>query len=211
MGSFWQLMPLAFVMVAGPQILSPIFLATTTGWRKNSAAYVLGAALSIAIVVIATYYIVKGLKSSSSASQNTKSNVVDYVILGLLAFLIVRTYLTRKTAKPPKWMERLQRATPKFAFALGFVLLGFFPTDIVSSVTVGSRLAGHSEPLWHALGFYLLTLLLIAIPALMVLLMGKRAEAVLPKIRDWMDTHSWVVSEIVLLFFVAIEINSIAG
>lgn len=211
MGSFFQVMPLAFVMVAGPQILSPIFLATTTNWRKNSAAYVLGASLSIAIVVIATYFIVKGLKSTSGASKKTKSDVIDYVILALLAFLVVRTYLTRKTAKKPKWMDRLQRATPRFAFALGFVLLGFFPTDIVSSVTVGSRISGHNEPLWHALGFYVLTLLLLSIPALMVLLMGTRAERLLPKIRDWMDTNSWVVSEVVLLFFVAIEINSIVS
>jgi len=211
MGSFFQVMPLAFVMVAGPQILSPIFLATTAGWRKNSAAYVLGAAISIAIVVVAAYFIVKGLKSTSSASKSTKSNVVDYVILGLLAFLIVHVYLTRKTAKKPKWMDRLQRATPKFSFTLGFVLLGFFPTDIVSSVTVGSRLAGHNQPLWQALGFYGLTLLLIAVPALMVLVMGKRAETLLPKIRDWMDTNSWVVNEIVLLFFVAIEIKSVVS
>ncbi|MFL5827985.1 MAG: GAP family protein [Thermoleophilaceae bacterium] len=211
MGSLVQLMPLAFVMVAGPQILSPIFLATSAGWRRNSMAYVAGAALSIAIVVVATYFIVKGLKSTSSASKKTKSDVIDYVILGLLAFLIVRTYLTRKTAKKPKWMERLQRATPRFAFELGFVLLGFFPTDIASSVAVGSRLAGHNEPLWHGVGFYVLTLFLISIPALMVLLLGKRAEVALPKVRDWMDTNSWVVSELVLLLFVGIEINSIAG
>jgi hypothetical protein len=31
---------LAFVMIAGPQILTAIFLATTPKWRQNSAAFI---------------------------------------------------------------------------------------------------------------------------------------------------------------------------
>ncbi len=53
MSTILQTLPLAFVMVAGPQILSAIFFATTERWRLNTAAYVLGAALSISIVVTA--------------------------------------------------------------------------------------------------------------------------------------------------------------
>jgi hypothetical protein len=41
---------MAFVMIAGPQILSAIFLATSESWRRNSAAYVAGAALSITLM-----------------------------------------------------------------------------------------------------------------------------------------------------------------
>jgi hypothetical protein len=56
-----------------------------------------------------------------------------------------------------------------------------------------------------------LTLLLLAVPAIAVGPLGRRAKTVLPKIRDWMSENSWVVSEIVLVFFVAITINSLAG
>jgi hypothetical protein len=31
------------------------------------------------------------------------------------------------------------------------------------------------------------------------------------KARDWMNTNSWVVSEFVLVFFIAITINSLVG
>ena len=51
MGDLLKILPLAFVMVAGPQILSAIFFATTEQWARNTAAYVLGAAISISIVV----------------------------------------------------------------------------------------------------------------------------------------------------------------
>ena len=44
------------------------------------------------------------------------------------------------------------------------------------------------------------TLLLLALPALLLLVFGQRAQAFLPKARDWMDTHSCVVSETVIVF-----------
>jgi hypothetical protein len=41
--------------------------------------------------------------------------------------------------------------------------------------------------------------------------MGKRGEAFLPKARDWMNTNSWIVNELVLLLFVGIVISDIVG
>jgi hypothetical protein len=41
--------------------------------------------------------------------------------------------------------------------------------------------------------------------------MGRRAQTFLPKARDWMNTHSWVVNEIVIAFFVLIVISDLAG
>ena len=60
--TFLQILPMAIVMVAGPQLLSSFFLATSEGWKLNSAAYVLGAALSIAIVVTAAYLLGIGVQ-----------------------------------------------------------------------------------------------------------------------------------------------------
>jgi threonine/homoserine/homoserine lactone efflux protein len=108
-------------------------------------------------------------------------------------------------------MAKLQSAKPRSAFVLGVALLGVFPTDIMTTVTVGIHLAHHGDPLWHALPFIGLTLLLLALPAIVVTLLGKRAERTLPKIRDWMSDHSWIVSEIVLLLFVGIELSSVLG
>ena len=41
----------------------------------------------------------------------------------------------------------------------------------------------------------------------MVSALGQRAETLLPKIRDWMDNNSWIVSEIVLVFFIFIVLG----
>lgn len=39
-------LPLAIVMIAGPQIITPFLLALTENWRKNSAAFLIGALLA---------------------------------------------------------------------------------------------------------------------------------------------------------------------
>jgi Sap, sulfolipid-1-addressing protein len=197
---------MAFVMIAGPQILSAIFLATTENWRRNSLAYIAGAGLSITLVVTIGYLLGSGA-SDAGASDDT----LYIVVLVLLVAAAVNTFLTRKTAKPPKWMGRLQTATPKFSFRLGFLLLGVFPTDILTSWAVGTYLASNSDPWWHYLPFVLLTLLLLALPAILILAFGQRAEAFLPKARDWMTANSWIVSEIVIGLFIVITANSLAG
>ena len=42
-------------MVAGPQIVSSIFLATSKDWKANSALFCFGALISITLVLTAGY------------------------------------------------------------------------------------------------------------------------------------------------------------
>jgi hypothetical protein len=203
--SILNVLPLSIVMVAGPQILSSFFFATREDWRRISAVYVLGAAISISIVV--TLAFLAGVGASDSTSDDT----VYYIVLALLLYGMWHTFRARKTAEPPAWMGKLQTATPRFAFRLGFLLLGIFPSDLITSISVGGYLAAQNNPLWYAVGFVALTLLFLGLPALAVLVMGERAEARIPKIRDWMNENSWIVNELVLLLFVGIVISSIAG
>jgi hypothetical protein len=199
-----KVLPMAFVMIAGPQILSSIFLATSESWRRNSAAYVAGAALSISLIVSAGYFL-----GSGASDQGASNDSIYIVILILLAAAAIHVFVARETAEPPKFMGRLQAASPRFSFRLGFLLLGVFPTDILTSFAVGSYLANQDESWWHCLPFVLLTLLLLALPALLILAFGPRAEAFLPKARDWMNSNSWIVSEIVIGLFIVITANSL--
>jgi hypothetical protein len=212
MPGFLTVLPLALVMVAGPQIISAVFLATSEGWRRNSAAFLTGVLVTVTFFVTAAFLVVGALKSSAGGSHRTTSgHGVTVAILLLLLIAAAYVFRGRKTAEPPKWMGKLQTATPKFSFRLGLLLLGVFPTDIITSITVGSHLAGNGDPWRYCLPFVLATLLLEALPVLLVLVAGKRAVAVLPKLRDWMTTNSWIVTEVVIALFVAIEANSLVG
>lgn len=199
-----KILPLAFVMVAGPQIISAFFFATGESWKKVSAAYVLGAALSITAVASAAYLLANGAGGDEGDSG---LNTFDYVVLALLAFAAIQTFRSRNQSEPPKWMGKLQEATPKATFVLGFLLLGFFPSDIVTSISVGSFLGNHGDSWWEVLPFVAFTLFLLGLPALLVAALGDRAKEFLPKVRDWMNTNSWIVSEVVIVFFIAIVLS----
>ena len=42
-----------------------------------------------------------------------------------------------------------------------------------------------------------------------LLLLGKRGEDLLPKVRDWMTDNSWVISEVVIVLFLALTISGL--
>lgn len=202
---FAKILPMAFVMIAGPQILSAIFLATSENWRRNSAAYVVGAAISISAFVTVAYLVLNGVSEGG-----TSNDTILYIVLVLLVAAMVHVYLARATSEPPKWMGKLQSATPRLSFRLGLLLLGIFPTDILTSAAVGSYLAAHDDSLAQAIPFVGLTVFLLALPSLMLLVFRQRAQAALPKVRNWMNENSWVINEVVIAFFVAIVISDLA-
>jgi hypothetical protein len=202
---FAKLLPMAIVMVAGPQVLSAIFLATSENWRRNSAAYVLGASLSITTVGAIAFLLGGG------ASDRGASDDALYIVVLILLFAAgAHVYMARETAEPPKWMGRLQTATPGLSLRLGFLLLGVFPTDILTSVAMGTYLASKHDTFWHFLPFLALTLLILATPGLLVAALGERGKVLLPKVRDWMNDNSWIVNEAVIGLFILLTISDLA-
>ena len=138
-----SVLPLAFVMIAGPQIISAFFFATSDDWKRESAAYVLGASLSITAMATVGYLLASRLGNGDGGGDDG----ISWGIVALLVFAMVHVYRGRGESEPPKWMGKLQTATPKLAFTLGFLLLGFFPSDIVTSLTVGAHLGAPRRPL----------------------------------------------------------------
>ena len=202
--TFLTLLPLAFVMVAGPQILSAIFLATSDNWKGNSLAFISGAAISITIVTTAAYFLIHGASGSNRPDQ-----WAYILVLVLLVLAMIHAFLGRKTSEPPKWMGKLETATPRFSFRLGFLLLGVFPSDLLTSIAIGSFLGNHGDAWWHVLPFIALTIFFLAIPSLMIVIFRQRAQALLPKMRQWMNDNSWVVNELVLLLFVVLTASNL--
>jgi hypothetical protein len=204
--NFLKVLPLAVIMVAGPQIVSAILLATSARALRDSAAFIAGATLATTIGVTAAYL----LSSTAAAStRNTRSDVIDYGIIVLLLGLIVVVFRKRRDTRPPKWMGELQTATSRFSFNLGFLLFFVMPSDVVTMVTVGAYVAHHGSPWWHTVPFVLLTIVLVGLPVIVLLLLGKRANIILPRMRDWIDTNSWIVNEIVIGFFLVMTISGL--
>jgi hypothetical protein len=193
---------MAVVMSAGPQIVTATFLATSQGAHRNSLAFLGGVATATTISVTVFFLLGSGI----AGKQKEGKDWLDWVIIGLLVFLLIWVFVRRNETQPPKWMGKLQEANARFAVTIGFLLYLLMPTDLIAAASVGAYIARQGDPWWHTLGFVVLTVLIAGLPFIVLLAMGKRAESVLPKIREWMNTNSWIVNEAVLLFFIAMAL-----
>jgi hypothetical protein len=204
--SIGQLLPLAITMMAGPQILSAIIFVTGEGAVRVSLAYVAAVAIAASIAVLVWFLLAGALGDSlnlnDSSGPTTAAKVIQIVLVGLLILASIKTYLGRETAEPPKWLGKLQGATPGRAFVLGLILIFCMPSDFVITMTTGFNLRGNAEPYYHALPFIALTTLIAALPLLFYLLFRKRAEVTMPKVRDWMNANSWAVNIGVYAIFI---------
>ena len=128
-----QIVPLALIMVMGPQILTAIFLVTSREPVKNSVAMLIGVVLaaSLSILIWFGLYEALGVNPPSGSGPST----ADYVVAGLLALAGIHTFLGRHEASVPKWMSALQEAEPRRAFGLGFLLILLMPTDIIAVIS----------------------------------------------------------------------------
>jgi len=77
--SFLTVLPLAFVMIAGPQIISAGTMIAFWGTSLLEQA-------------------------ASPSSQGTVKTLIDWLVVVLFLFLKVRTYLRRKTTEEPRWI-----------------------------------------------------------------------------------------------------------
>ncbi len=194
-----HILPLALIMVMGPQILTSIFLVTSREPVKNSLAMLVGAALAVCTSVFIWYGLVKILHIKGR--EGSGPSTADYVVAGLLVLLAIHVFRGRGTAKVPKWMTALQEAEPKRAFTLGFVLILLMPTDIIAVIAMVNYLHDHDFGQIHAWPLAAATVGLLAIPLVAYLLLGRRAREAMPGIREWLTSHAWVVNLIVIVYF----------
>ncbi|MEV0637929.1 GAP family protein [Streptomyces sp. NPDC050619] len=203
-----QILPLAITMMVGPQIMSAIIFVTTPRAVRVSSAFLLG----VAVATTAGVAITRGLAAllggavdfGSSSDQGSAGKIIQYVLVGLLLFAAVKNYVTRATAEPPKWLGTLMTADPRRALKTGLLVILLMPSDIVIMLTVGSHLEQSDTGFGGAVPFIAATVLVAALPLLAYLIMGERAKRAMPKVREWVNTHSWLVNIIACLIFIAL-------
>jgi hypothetical protein len=200
--------PLAITMNAGPQIMSAIIFVTANKPLKLSAYFLAGVVIAVTVGVTVTYTLANVLGNSvslgDSSSSGSLGNIIQYLFVGLLIFLSIKSYVNRETSEPPRWLGAMQNANPRTAFTTGLLLLSVFPSDLVILVTVGVNLVQNDASLLAAVPFMAATVFIAALPALSYLLFRHRAKRAMPKVRDWMNANSWLVNIIVYVIFIVL-------
>jgi hypothetical protein len=195
-----QILPLALIMVMGPQILTSIFLVTSQKPVKNSAALLVGVVLAACTSIAIWYGVVQVLGIDPKEGGNPTT--ADYVVAALLALLAIHVWRGRGDASVPKWMAALQEAEPKRAFSLGFLLILLMPTDIIAVISTVNFLHDDNLSALHGWPLVAATTLLMALPIIAYLLLGRRAREAMPGIREWLTTNAWLVNLIVIVYFI---------
>ena len=195
-----QILPLALIMVMGPQILTSVFLVTSKEPVKNSVAMLIGVVTAACLSLLIWFGIVKaiGIDPKESGGPTT----ADWIVAGLLALAGVHTFLGRGTASVPKWMTTLQEAEPRRAFTLAFLLILLMPTDIVAVISTANWLHDNGKDVLDGWPLVAATTLLMALPILAYLLLGHRARDAIPGVRNWRTTNAWLVNMIVIVYFI---------
>jgi hypothetical protein len=204
-----QVLPLAITMMAGPQIMSAIVFVTTSRAVRVSVAFLLGVLVATTAGIVVARGLAAVLGSAvpvdgESAGASTLGTVIQVVLIVLLVLVALKNYLGRAAAEPPKWLGALMTAAPSAAAKTGLLVILAMPSDIVIMLTVGMNLEHNNAGVPAAIPFIAATVLVAALPLLAFLLFQKRAASAMPAVRDWMNSHSWLINIIVCLIFVAI-------
>jgi len=203
-----QILPLAITMMVGPQIMSAIILVTTPRAVRVSLAFLTGVAVATIIGVAIARVIFALLGNAVSlgdpSSKGSLGTVIQIALIALLLAAAVKTFVKRETAEPPKWLGSLMTADPKRALKTGFLVIILMPSDIAVMLTVGANLEQNNASFGAALPFIGLTVLIAALPLLIFLVFHRRAEELMPGLRDWINANSWVVNIAACLVFVAL-------
>jgi hypothetical protein len=195
-------------MMAGPQIMSAIIFVTTSKPVKISMAFIAAVAIAVTVGVLITRTLAALLGNIVSLGDPSNAgsigHIIQYLLVGLLVALAVKNYVNRETIEPPRWLGTLMTADWKTALKTGLLLILLFPSDVIVQLTVGVNLEHNDLGLVAALPFIVATTLIAALPLLLYLLFHRRAQRLMPQVREWMNTHSWLVNIIACVIFIVL-------
>ena len=203
-----DVLPLSITMLAGPQIISAIIFTTAPRPYRLSGAFLAGVVIAAAAGTAAAYGLASLLDLKGglghSSDRTSTGRVIQYVLIALLAALAVKNYAGRRTAEPPKWLGALLGASILRALSTGLLLILLMPSDLLIMLTVGIDLRAHGSGLLGALPFLGAVLLIGALPLLAFTLFHPWTKDAMPKVRDWLNSHSWLVNIFCCVIFILI-------
>jgi hypothetical protein len=189
--------PLAITMMAGPQIMSAIIFLTTSKPVRISAAFLIGVALATIVGLVVLLAVVSlfgdGVSLGDPSNEGSIGKLIQYVLVALLVVMAVKNYVRRESVEPPRWLGALQRAEWQMALKTGLLVIWLMPGDIIVMLTVATNLVQNDVGLVAALPFIMATVLIAALPLLFYLLFQSRAQRLIPRVREWMNTQSWLL------------------
>ena len=206
------------VLAALPVVLIPVALAIRRPPGPAGAflgGWLLGVCASGGVVIVLADVLVLPAGGDADWPDYLK------IVLGLLLLVLgVQKWLARprpgEVARPPAWKARIGSMTAGGAFGLALALASVNPKNLALIVSGATVIADTtSVPLQQALAlgvFALVGSVGVGAPAVVVAVLGDRAEDALAGVDRWMTRYSTVIVAVVLAVLgLVLAANGVAG
>jgi threonine/homoserine/homoserine lactone efflux protein len=177
--------------------------------RVNGPVFLVGWLVALA-AVSGVAYVLADQGNASTSSSTSDAIAWGKIVLGVLLLLLaLRNWRSRP--KPggepemPKWMAGIDSLSPVKALALGLLLAGVNPKNLVLALAAGTGLATLGLSTGDAVGslvvFVVIGSVTIAAPVVYYLLGGEQAKGRLDEMKTWLAAHNDAVMAVLFLVF----------
>ena len=141
-----EMLPLAIGIAISPlPIIAIILILTTPQARTNGLAFLGGWLLGLAVVAVVVLIITDAAEAATSNDTSRIVSVIKLVLGLLLLFLAWRKFHKRpgpgEETPMPKWMAALDRFTPARSVAVGALLAGPKPKNLILNAAAAAGIA----------------------------------------------------------------------
>ena len=197
------------VAISPVPIIAVILMLFSQRARLNGPLFLLGWVLALAVVGGVAYALADqgDVATSSGASDTVASGKIVFGVLFLL--LALRQWRSRPgpdvTPEMPRWMAGIDAISPVKALALGALLAGVNPKNLLLTLGAAVGLAQLGLSTTDAvvsLGvFVVVASLTIAGPVVYYLLGGEQAKTALDELKGWLTVHNAAVMTVLFVVF----------
>ncbi len=196
------------VAVSPIPIIAVVLMLATPRARSNGPAFVLGWVIGLAVVGTIVLLASSGADASSDGEPATWVSVLKLVLGALLLLLGVHGWRGRPRrgdhdATLPTWMQTIDGfGTPK-ALALGGLLSGVNPKNLLLTVAAAAAIAqtgiDTGEQAVALAIFVLVATVGVAAPVVVYFALGSRSRETLDGMKAWMAANNAAIMAVLML------------
>ncbi len=210
-----DILPYAIGVAISPvPIIAVILMVFSTHASSNAPAFLGGWVVGLLAVttIVLVFSSATGANSSAPPSWVALLKVVLGMLLLLLGYEKLHDRPPAGIAAPlPKWLQAVDQLTPGTSFAMGALLSGVNPKNLILAAGAGLVIAQAQlstvDTLIAVLAFVVIGSLSIAIPVMYARLGGPGARSRLGAARAWLGVNNATVMAVLLLLFGVILIG----
>ena len=215
-----EMLPLAIGIAISPlPIIAIILILTTPQARTNGLAFLGGWLLGLAIVGAVVLIVTDAADAATSSDTSRIVSAIKLLLGLLLLFLAWRKFTKRPAAGEeaplPKWMRALDDFTPGRSLAVGALLAGPKPKNLILNAAAAagiaqSGLGGFQQAVVVLLFIVVASVGMIA-PVAVFFAMGDKAAPVLDGWKTWLAANNTTVMIVLFVVFGVVLIGKGIG